>query len=292
MKKTRLPLPTNLPNNLPMKSHAPSQHSPRPRIVCVGYGNMAYAMLKGITESKLFEDHEILIVGRDLQKAQSLCATLTHPYLEALDSHAPIAIEDCVLLLCVKPHAFGAFGYVGKAKIAYSVMAGVRVDTIAKVLQAECFVRCMPNIGALYAKSASCVYVRGILTDDTKSVVRRLTESFGNCVIVDSEALIDASIATSGSAPAFLCVVAQSLIDSGVYHGLSHTQSRELVAQTFSGFAALLAHKSPDEIKTAITSPGGTSARGLAVLEKSGVRGAFIEAGIESIKRAKELGDT
>lgn len=289
-----------------MMHHAQPSCSSQSKLVCVGYGNMACAMLRGIIESGLFGDYEIFVAGRDLQKAQSLCDSLmsdnprknssTRPHLKALcvDSHTSLNIQDCEVLLCVKPHAFGVFAYIGEARIVYSVMAGVRVDTLARVLQARSFVRIMPNVGALYAKSASCVYMRSMQSDtkDIESAVHRLVESFGNCVIVDNESLIDASIATSGSAPAFLAVVAQSLIDSGIYHGLSYAQSKELVAQTFSGFAALLEHKSPDEIKIAITSPAGTTARGLAVLEKNGVRGAFIEAGIESVKRAKELGDS
>lgn len=307
-----------------MARHAP--HPSQPRLICVGYGNMARALLAGIIESKLFDKYEICIAGRDLHKAQNLCDDLartkstddshtastdksptndnppstpaddnpTRPHLKALciDSHTPLNIQDCEVLLCVKPHALRAFSYFGEAHIAYSVLAGVRIETIAQVLNARNFARIMPNVGALYGKSASCVYVHSTRSSgtDIESAVRRLVESFGNCVMVDSESLIDASIATSGSAPAFLAVVAQSLIDSGIYHGLSYAQSRDLVAQTFSGFAALLEHKSPDEIKIAITSPAGTTARGLAVLEKNGVRGAFIEAGIESIKRAKELG--
>ncbi len=311
---------------MPHQSH--SSHSPQhnsPRLVCVGYGNMARAMLSGIIESKLFIEYEILIIGRDLQKAQSLCDDLmhanstgknpasknstnekltnenpTHALLQAicLDSHTPLDIEGCEVLLCVKPHALGVFTYTGKAHIVYSVMAGVRVDTIARAMSAQSFVRIMPNVGALYGKSASCVYIHTASDTDSvdmcdiQSAVRRLVESFGNCVIVDNESLIDASIATSGSAPAFLAVVAQSLIDSGIYHGLNYAQSAELVAQTFSGFAALLEHKTPDEIKISITSPAGTTARGLAALERNGVRGAFIEAGVESVKRAKELGDS
>ena len=231
-----------------MMHHTQPSCSSQSKLVCVGYGNMACAMLRGIIESGLFGDYEIFVAGRDLQKAQSLCDSLmsdnprkdssTRPHLKALcvDSHTSLNIQDCEVLLCVKPHAFGVFAYIGEARIVYSVMAGVRVDTLARVLQARSFVRIMPNVGALYAKSASCVYMRSMQSDtkDIESAVHRLVESFGNCVIVDNESLIDASIATSGSAPAFLAVVAQSLIDSGIYHGLSYAQSRELVAQTFS----------------------------------------------------------
>lgn len=274
-----------------------TQSTKQAKLVCVGYGNMARAILEGLIKSKAFQKYEILIVGRDLSKAKNLCDTLAHPHIKPLfaDSHTTLDIQDAEVLLCVKPHALRAFTYIGEAHIVYSVMAGVRIATLTETLKARNMVRIMPNIGALYGKSANCVYVQSHADEDSKTIesaVYRLVNSFGNCVMVSNESLIDASIATSGSTPAFLALVAQSLIDSGIYHGLNYEQSKELVAQTFEAFATLLQHKNPDDIKIAVTSPSGTTARGLATLEKCGVRGAFIEAGITAVNRAKELGDT
>ena len=76
----------------------------------------------------------------------------TRPHLKALcvDSHTPLNIQDCEVLLCVKPHAFGVFAYIGEARIVYSVMAGVRVDTLARVLQARSFVLCCGSLSGVY----------------------------------------------------------------------------------------------------------------------------------------------
>lgn len=112
--------------------------------------------------------------------------------------------------------------------------------------------------------------------------------SFGTSVRVDSEYLIESSIATSGSSIAFLALVAEALIDSGVYEGLSHAQSASLVTQTFEGFAKALKEQSPSALKYAIASPGGTTIRGLALLEKRGVRGAFMEAASAAVKHARD----
>lgn len=112
--------------------------------------------------------------------------------------------------------------------------------------------------------------------------------SFGISVRVDSESLIESSIATSGSSIAFLALVAEALIDSGVYEGLSHAQSASLVAQTFEGFARALREQSPSMLKYAIASPGGTTIRGLALLESRGVRGAFMEAASAAVKHARD----
>lgn len=263
------------------------------KLLFIGYGNMAKAIGAGIIESNLYKEYEILIAGRNETKAQCLCEFLrtssktNNVSISTLKADLCIDVEGCEVLLCIKPHAFSAFSYKGKANIVYSVMAGISVEKIQSYIKAHNIVRIMPNVGALYAQSASCVYIKNANND--REAIIKLVESFGNCVLVDNEDLIDSSIATSGSSPAFLALIAESLIDCGVYNGLTHTQSTELVAQTFKGFATLLANKSPKDIKTAITSPSGTTARGLAVLEKCAVRGVIMQAGIESINRAKEL---
>ena len=264
------------------------------KLLFIGYGNMAKAIGSGIIESGLAKEYEITIIGRDETKAQALCEFLRtsskteNLHINALKADSHIDVQDCEVLLCVKPHAFSAFAYNGEASIVYSVMAGIGIKNLHSHINARNVVRIMPNVGALHRQSASCVYIKNPNTD--KERIIRLVESFGNCVLVDNEDLIDSSIATSGSSPAFLALIAESLIDCGVYNGLTHSQSAELVAQTFKGFATLLANTSPKDIKTSITSPSGTTARGLAVLEKCAVRGAIMQAGIESINRAKELG--
>ena len=106
-------------------------------------------------------------------------------------------------------------------------------------------------------------------------------------VVVDKEELIDAAIATSGSSPAFIALIAQALIDAGVREGLNCAQSRELVCGMFEGFASLLAESRPQEIIDAIASPAGTTIEGLSVLENRAVRGAIIEAAHQAVLKAR-----
>ncbi len=262
------------------------------KLLVLGYGNMAHAIVKGILDSaQKFEC--ITIAGRDFTKAQEFCKSFaTHEkasilYPQGIATNAVLELESFdSALFCIKPYGIDSFKFAGSVEIAYSVMAGIDIARIKKAISAQNYVRIMPNVGAYFGESASCVFAQSANNNDA---IKAFVESFGNCVFVDSEALIDASIATSGSSPAFLALVAQSLIDCGVYHGLSFSQAQELVGQTFKGFASLLETASPESIKQSITSPNGTTARGLACLEKLGVRGAFIQAGIESIARAQEL---
>ena len=267
------------------------------KLLVLGYGNMARAIVKGILDSvQKFE--RITIAGRDFTKAQEFCKSFAKHEKASILCAQDIATKEIAtngvielesfdsVLFCIKPYGIDSFKFAGNVEIAYSVMAGIDIARIKKAISAQNYVRVMPNVGAHFGESASCVFAQNPHNQDA---IRAFVESFGNCVFVDSEALIDASIATSGSSPAFLALVAQSLIDCGVYHGLSFSQAQELVRQTFKGFASLLEVDSAESIKQSVTSPNGTTARGLACLEKLGVRGAFIQAGIESINRAQEL---
>ncbi|WP_104625620.1 pyrroline-5-carboxylate reductase dimerization domain-containing protein [Helicobacter felis] len=108
--------------------------------------------------------------------------------------------------------------------------------------------------------------------------VREILKCFGSCVEVQSEALIDASLATNGSSLAFLSMVAQGLMSAGVQEGLSVDQASELVEQSFKGFAKLLEEQSPQEIIDSICTPGGATIAGLSVLEEKAFKGILMQA--------------
>jgi len=92
--------------------------------------------------------------------------------------------------------------------------------------------------------------------------------------------------------PAYLYLVIEALIEAGVHQGLSREVSRELVVATFEGSAALLSEtgKSPEELRAQVTSPGGTTAAGLRVLENHAVRAAFLDAVAAAAERSRQLG--
>lgn len=293
-------------------------------ILILGYGAMASAIAQGLNGKYSMEicgrDRRKaldFIAKLDLQNT-------TAPESKSVDfasnPHA-INIQDKILLLCVKPYALASFAYLGQAKAVYSVLAGISIEQIATHIHATAYVRLMPNIAALHGLSATTAFCSvgaasmisaqekrephmdlpdsqacSTAVEQTDSLSQQLEQlkcqaqeicqGFGEVVFVENERLIDSSIATSGSAPAFLALVAQALVDSGVMVGLSRVDSRTLVAQTFVGVGELLRHYSPQELIDRVTTPGGTTIEGLAVLESSGVRGAFMQAAKASVAKA------
>jgi pyrroline-5-carboxylate reductase len=99
-------------------------------------------------------------------------------------------------------------------------------------------------------------------------------------VVTLAESAIEAATAVMGVGPAYLALVAEAQADAGVRFGLGAALAGQLVAETMAGTAALLAARDYDTltVRREVTSPGGSTARGLAALERGGIRGAFQDA--------------
>lgn len=254
-------------------------------LLIIGYGNLAHSIVKGITPNT----YNLFVLGRDFEKAKAFCADFPNHSITPIQDIAELKEQNPIILLCVKPKGLQNFSCDFASPLIYSVMAGVKIESIlAQFPNAEAYIRAMPNIGAFVKKSATALYAYTKEPNtQAKEIALSLTLAFGNAVWVDSEELIDASIATSGSSPAFLCLVASALIDAGVREGLNATQSKELVQATFEGFAELLKLHGPSEIKTLVTSPAGTTAEGLAYLEERGFKGILEQGAHQSALKAK-----
>lgn len=256
-------------------------------LLIVGYGNLAHSILKGIEPNT----YEIFVLGRDFEKSQKFAQDFPLHSITPIENIQELKEAKPIILLCIKPKGLQTFSCDFPLTLVYSVMAGVRVESIIKQFpNALAYIRAMPNIGALVKKSATALYAyapQNSSIQEAKEYALALSLAFGNAVWVESEELIDSSIATSGSSPAFLCLVAQALIDAGVREGLNATQSSMLVKATFEGFAELLKTLNPQEIKTLVTSPAGTTAEGLAYLEERGFKGILEQGAHRSTLKAK-----
>ena len=106
------------------------------------------------------------------------------------------------------------------------------------------------------------------------------------------ESALDAVTGLSGSGPAYVFLMAEALIEAGVLNGLPRSTATVLVIQTLIGSARLLAESgdTPEGLRAAVTSPGGTTAAGLRILENHAVRSAFLEAVTAATERSRELG--
>jgi pyrroline-5-carboxylate reductase len=209
---------------------------------------------------------------------------------------APMACDGAVI--AVKPPdapaACAALAPFGPRRVL-SIAAGVTTARLEEALGGSvAVVRAMPNTPAQVGAGASAVAPGAHATDADLEWAEELLGAVGVVVRVDEDQL-DAVTGLSGSGPAYVFLLVEALIDAGVRQGLPVEVAGELVVQTIAGAAQLLAATGASgtdahEHRLAVTSPQGTTAAGLAVLEVRDVRAAVAEAVAAATERSRQLG--
>lgn len=173
-----------------------------------------------------------------------------------------------------------------------SIAAGVRLATLEAALGADvAVVRAMPNTPALVGQGASAIAAGSSAGPADTEWAETLLRAVGTVSVVP-EAALDAVTGLSGSGPAYVFLIIESLIEGGVAAGLARDVAATLAVQTVLGSAQLAATTGtpPAVLRADVTSPGGTTAAGLAVLERGALRGTIIDAVLAATARSRELG--
>ena len=198
-------------------------------------------------------------------------------------------------VIAVKPAdveaALGAAAESGTDRVL-SIAAGVRLDALESAAGSGTpVVRAMTNTPTLVRAGAAAIAAGSHAGEDDLAWAEDVLGSVGTVARVPED-LLDAVTGLSGSGPAYVFLIAEALVDAGVLVGLPRELSEALVTQTLLGSAALLAESGDDAVahRAALTSPGGTTAAGLRVLEAEGVRGAVLDAVDAATRRSRELG--
>ena len=177
-----------------------------------------------------------------------------------------------VLVLAVKPQLFAAAteGLAARLRpdtLVVSIMAGVTCAGIAAKLGTRPIVRTMPNTPARLGQGVTALFAANANAAQAARA-EALMAAAGATVWLDSEAQFDAVTGLSGSGPAYVFAFIEALTEAGVANGLSPALAASLARATVTGAAALAAEPGadPSALRIAVTSPGGTTAAGLAVL--------------------------
>ena len=198
--------------------------------------------------------------------------------------HSPdnFDITDKNIILIVKPYILESVGrqLKGRANTVYSVLAGATIDSLRANIDAQNYIRVMPNISAKFGASTS------IITGDKskKEEAEMIFSAIGDSFWVNSEKEIDIATAVAGSGPALLALVAESMMDGLVKEGMKRDDAIWITKSLFRGFAPLIASNHPAIIKDSVMSPAGTTAAAYSALEEGAVRSAFIKAIGEAFK--------
>ncbi|MCC6737055.1 MAG: pyrroline-5-carboxylate reductase [Bauldia sp.] len=206
-------------------------------------------------------------------------------------------LKASVLVVAVKPQMMGTVlpalaGIVDERTIVISIAAGTTIAQLRDGTGARRIVRTMPNTPAQIGKGVTVAVASDPADLDAREVTDALLQAAGTVEWVNDEKLIDAVTAVSGSGPAYVFLLAETLAEAGVAVGLEPTMSRRLADATVAGAGALLAHsrEDPAVLRKNVTSPGGTTAAALAVLmADDGLPQLMRRAVQEAKRRAEEL---
>ena len=259
------------------------------RLQVVGGGKMGEALLVGLVGSGWASPDELHVVEPDPARRAAVTAAVP----EASTSSAPFPNTDAVI--AVKPDVVAAvLPALASADTprALSVAAGVRTEAVEAGLPAGTpVVRAMPNTPALVGEGAAAIAPGAAARPHDLAWARGILEAVGTVVEV-SEADLDAVTGLSGSGPAYVFRLAEALRAAGTAQGLDAATADALTRQTLLGAATLLASsgEDPGRLRENVTSPGGTTAAGLAVLDNADFMGLIDRVVDAATERSRELG--
>lgn len=223
-------------------------------------------------------------------------ATGTDAAKRATDVRDWAVAEADVIILGVKPYQLASVlppvaESLGEDTLILSLAAGATLERLQALLGGHrAVIRAMPNTPVAVGAGVVALMAPPELERSFLDLARALVDDSADVIEID-ESQVHAEIAAAGSAPAFFFLVAEAMIDEAVSQGLRRDAATAMVVQTMLGSATLLKERGqlPAEARYQVTSPGGTTARGVAALESSGLRSAFARAMRETAERSREL---
>jgi pyrroline-5-carboxylate reductase len=255
---------------------------------------MGSALAEGLLRAKWCEPSDLALIARSVETRSALESRF--PGVGVFASFEVVAVDKGTgAVLAVKPDQAESIsrlaGAVGITRML-SVVAGLSTARIeAAFPRPVAVIRSMPNTPVLIGQGVTAMAGGAHVTSDDLNWAESILSAVGTVVRV-TESNIDAVTGLSGPMPAYLYLVVEALIEAGVHQGLSRDVSRTLVVESFAGSGALLKEtgESPEELRAQVTSPGGTTAAGLRVLEQRAVRAAFLDAVAAAAERSRQLG--
>jgi pyrroline-5-carboxylate reductase len=240
------------------------------QIGLIGAGNMSRALARGW-------NRPVLVADPVAERARALVAEVGG---EVLASNREVAERADIVVLCHKPAQLaGVAGEVAPhAKAVASILAATPLADLQDAYPGRPVYRFIPSL-PVEVRQGAVVQAAPTQEADLDAQASELFAELGTLVVLP-DALVDVAMGLMSCAPAYVALVAEAQIDAGVRRGIPAAQSAELVVQTLAGTAELLRQRDNDTlaVRREVTSPGGVTARGLAALERGGLRAAFSEA--------------
>ncbi len=263
------------------------------RVVFIGSGVMAEAMIAGLLRQKLAKPANLVASGPRAERGEELHKKYG---IQATTDNAAAVHEADVVVLSVKPQRLSdvmkGIKSVRAEALVLSIVAGASIKKIGAGLKHKAIVRSMPNTPGQIGEGITVWAASHETSDEQREMAKKILGALGQEVFVEDEGYLDMATALSGTGPAYVFLFTEALIDAGVHMGFPRRIAEQLVLQTIKGSADFYeqAEKHPATLRNQVTSPGGTSAEALYYLEKAGFRTAISRAVWAAYQRSLELG--
>lgn len=267
------------------------------RVAVLGAGKMGGILLQAFVRTGLFP-------------AQQIAATVAHELrAEALSKQFGLAVTTDnrravegadIVLLAVKPTQVVQLvrevsPSLKSGALVISIAASVKTAAIEEALDGAggaeaAVIRAMPNTPAMLGAGITALCRGRFVRDEQLALAQQIFSTVGRTVVVD-ERHMDAVTGLSGSGPAFLYIILESLAEAGVNVGLPREIATQLAAQTAYGAAKMVLETGshPALLKDEVTTPAGCTVDGILELEEGGLRVTLIKAVKRATERAREL---
>ncbi len=263
------------------------------KLAVIGLGNMATAMIGGITGAGIFKPSDINGSDPVAQQAEKAKNDLGINICDGNEA----AVKDCdYVIIAVKPQVYetvltGLRSAVKKDQVIISIAPGKTLSFLGSYLGTEArIVRIMPNTPALVGEGCTGVCRNENVSDDEFSFVMKMLSGFGKAFEV-KENQMDAVVAVSGSSPAYVFMLIDAMADGAVAEGLDRATAIQMASQAVLGSAKMVLEtgKHPGQLKDMVCSPAGTTIDAVAVLEEGGFRASVIDAMSACAEKSRKI---
>ncbi|GAB6182214.1 pyrroline-5-carboxylate reductase [Desulfotomaculum defluvii] len=261
----------------------------------IGAGNICESIIKGLLSAGSIRPGDIHVANRSNEARLNYLRNY-YGIVPVTDKKKAVAAADIIVLAMKPQDVFNALeeikGSIGEKQIVISVLAGVPTSLIEDSLAIPIpVIRAMPNTSCAVLESATGLSGGRYTTSDQLRLGEEIFKIMGEVVVVE-EHLLDAVTGLSGSGPAYIYYLVESMEKAGEAAGIPRELARPLVLKTLLGAAKMLMEtgENPEELRRQVTSPNGTTMAGINELNKGDFQNTIKKAILRATRRSQELG--
>jgi pyrroline-5-carboxylate reductase len=259
----------------------------------IGAGKVGEALATGIAQRGLVAAADIVLSDRSATHRAELAAKTG---FRVIADNSEVAHLSDTIILSVKPKDVVEVlaeisPALGPGKLLVSVAAGVSLELLESATPAGLpIIRTMPNMAVAIGEGMSVLSPGAHVGEADLAWATELFRSVGRALVLD-EQYMDAVTGLSGSGPAYVYMIIESLADGGLKLGLPRDVAFELAAQTVLGAArnVIITGEHPAKLRDQVTTPAGTTIEGVLELEAGGLRLTLINAVVKAAERSAQL---